>query len=128
MGSMTQSWDDIDLDKLYEQMMDSVYGPRSAQGGRGSEVVGTFDAGSVSRGSNDPDVVSEVRRMALEGGGSLKRASGKRGTYTVRITEEAHLKLREIAKEFGLFWGGDGNISGLMQLIGEGKLRVELQE
>lgn len=123
-------WDSRDLDALYERMLDSVYGPRSAQGDRGTEAVGEFRADDVdvNKVSEDPELVNKVRKMVVDGGGALARRRGKKKTISVIVDEDAWKELKRVAREFNLVWGGEGNISGLMQLIGEGKLEVILRE
>ncbi len=49
---------------------------------------------------------------------------GKPHNVMVRLTEEAHQGLRSTSATFGWVHGGEGNVTALMEAIGQGKLVV----
>lgn len=73
--------------------------------------------------AGDDDAVKLIER--LKSGPELKpNRRGDKVSIGAAITSEALDGLREVAMSLGLWHGGSGNISGLLQLIGEGKLKV----
>lgn len=95
--------------------------------GDGGESKGS---GRVFRESMTVDEEASDEAKEIE---SWRRRSGlpptivRRGVphvVAVRITEEAHTSLKEIAASFGWLHGGDGNLTALFEAIGQGKLVV----
>jgi hypothetical protein len=46
--------------------------------------------------------------------------------HAVNVTSDAWLALDRIAQQYGYFWGSKGNVSQLLQSIGEGYLVVSI--
>lgn len=70
--------------------------------------------------------VSEVERVRHDMGlpPSPVRRGTKRVVSSMMLSEDAKAGLREVAAAYGYMHGGQGNISALLEAIGQGKLVV----
>lgn len=88
------------------------------------EVEGRGVRSDVGSGSGS-DVDGEMEKLAVDEGIGLARVrGGVKKRFMISISEDSWIGLKGVAEGMGLWWGGEGNISGLIQLIGEGKLKV----
>lgn len=76
---------------------------------------------------NDKYEAEQILAKLVQGSGGVMRPPQgiEKRTTTIKISDSAHASLKRIAASFGYRWKGTGNLSLLLEAIGEGILTVK---
>ena len=76
-------------------------------------------------GANDGVAERALEKIMRSSDGQVRAyRSGPKRVRGISLSEEAWTSLQQIAHDNGLNWGGRGNVSELMELIGAGVFKV----
>lgn len=109
-----------DMKRLTAAAAGEQSGGGQSDGGERRSFAGTYTDNEAD--SEAASVVEGARRQS-----GLPPTLDKRGApkiVAVRITHEAHQGLRDVSASYGWVHGGEGNVTALMEAIGQGKLVV----